>query len=117
TFCAVSVTLNAVPGAALDGGLLIAVSTRSASVDTPVPLSETACGLPLPLSVSATAALRCPAAVGLKMTLTVHVPFIARVAGLNGHVWLAEKSAVFGPVIAMPAILKTPGPAFVTVTA
>jgi len=39
----------------------------------PVPLSGTCCGLPEALSVTLTAALRVPVAVGLKVTLIVQL--------------------------------------------
>src|ERR1700688_1781004 len=40
----------------------------------PVPLRDTVCGLPPPLSATDTVALRAPVAVGLKVTEIVHVP-------------------------------------------
>ena len=40
----------------------------------PVPLRLTACGLPLPLSVIVTDALRVPVAVGVNVTLRVQFP-------------------------------------------
>ena len=48
---------------------------------TAVPVSETDCGLPLPLSVMLTEAVLVPAAVGVKVTVMVQVPFTAMVAG------------------------------------
>src|SRR5215467_11793901 len=48
---------------------------------TAVPLSETDCGLPLALSVMLTEAVLVPAAVGVKVTVMVQVPFTAMVAG------------------------------------
>jgi len=46
--------------------------------ETPLPLRATACGLPLPLSVTETLALRVPVAAGLKVTLIVQLVPAAR---------------------------------------
>ena len=81
-----------------------------------VPLRPNACGLPLPLSVMLTLAARLPAAVGVNVTLMLHAPFAASVAGLTGHVFVCAKSPGFAPVMAMLVILSVPGPLFVTVT-
>jgi hypothetical protein len=46
----------------------------------PVPDMPTVCGLPDALSVNISEALRLPAADGVKVTSTVHVPFAAKLA-------------------------------------
>jgi hypothetical protein len=63
-----------------------------------------------------TAADRGPVPVGVNVTLIVHVPFTANVAGLIGHAVVSEKSPGFVPVIEMLLIVNAPGPLFVTVT-
>jgi hypothetical protein len=74
------------------------------------------CGLAVPLSVIDTLAPLGPPAVGVNVTLIVHVPFTASVAGLIGQVVVSEKSPGFVPVIEMLLIVNVPGPLFVTVT-
>ncbi len=82
----------------------------------PVPLRLTACGLPAPLSVIVTAAVRVPVAVGVKVTLIVQVALAASVAGLIGHVVVWPNSSALVPVIARLLIVSAPGPLFVSVT-
>jgi hypothetical protein len=82
---------------------------------TPMPLNVTLWGLPLPLSVRVTAALRDAAAVGVNVTLIVQLALTARVVGLIGHVLDFANSPASVPVMAMLVILSVPGPLFVTV--
>src|SRR5579863_7799572 len=51
--------------------------TTGAGGGVPVPVRETACGLPAALSVTVTEAAREPVAVGVKVTLIVQVPLLA----------------------------------------
>src|SRR5439155_8806122 len=64
---------------------VVGVSATAGAGVVPVPLSVTACGLFVALSVIRTLALRAPAAVGLKLTEIVHVALAARVAGPTGQ--------------------------------
>src|SRR5258708_13428559 len=84
---------------------------------TSPPLSATVRGLPLPLSLRLTAAVRAPVAVGVKVTLIEQLAATASVAGLRGHVVVCAKPPAFVPVIARPLIVSAPGPLLVTVTA
>jgi len=54
----------------------------------PVPVNDTVCGLPPALSVMVNVPVRAPTAVGANVTLIVHVPEAAKVAGLTGHVFV-----------------------------
>ena len=54
--------------------------TAGAGAVAPVPVRLTVCGLPLALSAMETAAVRVPAAVGLKVTLMMQLAVAARVA-------------------------------------
>lgn len=80
-----------------------------------MPVSETVRGLPLPLSVIVTVAVRAPIAVGANATLIVQLALAASVAGDTGQVSVCEKSAAFVPVIAMALIVNAPGPLLATV--
>jgi hypothetical protein len=51
----------------------------------PVPARLTVCGLPAALSLTDSVPLREPLAVGVKVTLIVHVPLAAKVAGEMGQ--------------------------------
>jgi hypothetical protein len=63
----------------------------SVSADVaPVPVRLTLWGLPLALSVKRSVAFRVPVAVGLKVTVAVHVAPGASVVGLMGHVLVWE---------------------------
>jgi hypothetical protein len=68
---------------------------------TPVPLKSIVCGLPAPDEVIVIAPVRVPAAVGVKVTVTVQVLFWARVAV---HVVVRLKSPVAAET-AMPVTL------------
>src|SRR5689334_810914 len=61
----------------------------------PVPLSETECGVPGASSVTVTAALRLPSALGVKVTEIVQVALTAR---LEGQLCDELKSEAFVPV-------------------
>ena len=76
------------------------------AIEDRLPGVATVCGLPLALSVTLTLADLDPAAVGVNVTLIVHVPLAARVAGLTGHVFVWAKSPLFVPVIPMLLIVK-----------
>jgi hypothetical protein len=83
----------------------------------PVPLKAAVCGLPLALSLTLTLADLLPLAVGLKVTLMVHVPFAARVDGLNGQLLACAKSPAFVPAIAILLMVSAALPLFVNVIA
>jgi hypothetical protein len=91
---------------------LLAERLTVGGVATPVPVSETVCGLPVASSVIVTAATRLPAAVGLNVTLIVQ---LAPPATLAPHVFVSEKSPAFVPVIAMLVIDNGP-PLLLSVT-
>jgi hypothetical protein len=52
----------------------------SAGGRIPVPVRLIVCGLPVPDDVIVTAPVRVPVAVGVKVTVTVHVLFCVKVA-------------------------------------
>ena len=56
------------------------VTWKEVPETTPVPVSATVCGLPVPLLVSVSVPVRVPVAVGLKMTEIVQVPLAAILA-------------------------------------
>jgi hypothetical protein len=78
----------------------------------PVPVSVMVCGLPVALSVIVTAADRAPEAVGLNVTLTVHID---ETATLPLQVFETLKSPAFVPVGAMLEIVTAADPVFVIV--
>jgi hypothetical protein len=78
----------------------------------PIPVSATACGLPEALSVIVTLAARLPVAVGLKVTL---IEQFAPAVTLAPQVFVAEKSPLFVPVMAMVSV-NVAFPVFVNVT-
>src|SRR5450755_2817005 len=81
----------------------------------PVPVSITVCELP---SVSSTliVALRAPVAVGVKVTVIVHWPWAARVAGAEGQLLVWAKSPGSVPVMMMLVILNALLPTLVNFT-
>src|ERR1700674_80508 len=87
---------------------------RLAKAPLPVPDKLTICGLPGPLSVMLTTAVRFPGTAGVKVTLTWQFALGARV---GGHVLFSEKSPAFGPPIAIAEIETVARPVFVSVTA
>jgi hypothetical protein len=72
----------------------------NAAGSTPVPLKLIVCGLPVPEDVTVIAPVRVPAAVGVKVTVMVHVAFCASV-DRQLLVWLKS------PVAADTAIVLT----------
>lgn len=81
----------------------------------PVPDSVMDCGLFGASSVIATEALRVPAALGVNVTLMVHMSCTASVAP-HVPVGAKEKSPEFVPVTAMLEMFRIAFPVFVTVT-
>jgi hypothetical protein len=77
------------------------VSVTAGAGWEPVPLSETACGLPAALSAIDTDALLAPVAVGLKVAEIVHVALTASVTGARGQSLVRAKSPALAPVSAM----------------
>jgi hypothetical protein len=75
----------------------------------PVPVNETACGLPLALSVTEIEPVRKPVAVGVKLTEIVHVPATATEVP-QVLVWLKS------PLAAIVVIVKGAVPELVSVT-
>ena len=75
----------------------------------PVPVNETVCGLPLALSVTETAPVREPVAVGAKVTEIVQVPATATEAP-QVLVWLKS------PLAAIVVIVSAADPVLVSVT-
>ena len=69
--------------------------------DVPVPVNGRLCGLPPPLSVTVTAAVRAPIAVGSNVTLIVQLFFGPKEVP---QVLVSAKSVEFVPVIARPVI-------------
>jgi len=79
----------------------------------PVPDSVTFCGLPAALSLTLSAAVRVPVAVGLNVILIVQ---LAPAASELPQVCVWAKSPALIPVIAMPVMLKLVVPTFFSVT-
>jgi len=65
-------------------GGVIAIETSEGAV--PVPVSETFCGLEVPLSAIVSVSLRVPRAAGVNVTEIVQVAAAASVCGLTGQV-------------------------------
>jgi len=78
----------------------------------PVPERVTVWGLPVALSVTVIVPGWLPAAVGVKVTLIVQVPFTARVDGLAGQLLVCAYCAL----AAMLVMLNTAVPELVSVT-
>lgn len=80
----------------------------------PLPVSATLCGLPAPLSVNLSVALRAPATVGAKIMFAVQ---LAEAARLVPHVLLKiVKSPGLVPENAMLLMVMAVVPLFVSVT-
>jgi len=88
--------------------------TAGAGAFEPVPLRLKECGLPAALSVIVTAAVRVPAAVGLKVTLIVQLPLLP--ATELPQLLLCAKSPLFAPVTPRLVMVKAPLPVLVSVT-
>jgi hypothetical protein len=80
----------------------------------PVPERVTVCGLSLALSLKLSEALRLPVADGVKVTLTVQVPFGITVAPVQASALLA-KSLAFEPVSPTLVMVRFAVPLLVTV--
>jgi hypothetical protein len=93
---------------------LVVLSVTAASV--PVPVRETACGLPGALSLTVRDAVRVPLALGWNVTVMVHVALIARVFGFTGQVLVWAKLEALVPEIAIPVMVRGAVPLFVSVT-
>jgi hypothetical protein len=96
--------------------LLGVTVTVGAVVVVPVPVSGTACGLPVALSATLIAPVRVPAAVGLNVTLIAQWALAASVAGLTGQVLVSAKSPLFVPVTVIPVMVNAVVPVLVNVT-
>jgi hypothetical protein len=90
------------------------VGDTVAELVTPVPERAAVWGLLVPLSVTVTAAVRAPVAVGLKVTLMVHWAPAAKLVP-QPFVW--AKSALLVPVMAMPLTLTDEAVPFFRVSA
>ena len=83
----------------------------------PAPDRLAVCGLPLPLSVTASVAARALVAVGVNVTLIVQLVLTASVEGLRGQLFVWPKSPGFVPPRAMLVIVNGALPVFESVTA
>lgn len=81
----------------------------------PVPLRAAVCGLPGASLATLTDALLLPAVPGPNVTVMVHVPLTASVAGEAGQLLVCAKSPLFVPVIVMLVIVRASVPLFVSV--
>jgi hypothetical protein len=88
---------------------LSAAGVAFRTLDPPVPVRDTVCGLPEALSVMVRAPVRVPLAVGVKVTLTVQLVLTARLAP---QLLLCAKS----PLAVMLVMLAAAVPVFDTVT-
>ena len=79
----------------------------------PVPVRLAVRGLPVALSVTASVALRDPAAVGLKVTLMVQLAAAARLAP---QPLVCAKSPLLVPVMTTPLIVSAAPVPFVSVS-
>lgn len=79
----------------------------------PVPVKGTVCGLPPPVSLMETVALRVPLAVGVKVTLIVQ---LAPAPSEEPQVLVWAKSPGLVPVMVMPVMLMEVVPTFFIVT-
>lgn len=76
-------------------------------------MRETVCGLPAALSLTLSAAVRVPLAVGLNVTLMLQ---LAPAPKELPQLWVCAKSPTLVPVIAIPLIVKVLVPTLVSVT-
>ena len=94
-----------------------AVGTELTTGVVPVPVNVTVCGLPLALSVMISVAELGPVAVGLNVTLMVHLRPAAKVAGDKGQsplIWL-KLATMLGSTIDIELIVSGPVPVLVSV--
>lgn len=99
--------------------VLVERVTAGVGAGVPLPLRLTMCGLPLALSVTERLPARAPVAVGVNVTLMVHVfePAVAgRVLGLMGQADAPVLVAAKSPEAAMELIVSGPVPELVSVT-
>src|SRR6266850_1074992 len=92
--------------------LTVAVEGAVTVKSQPAPVNGTVCGLPPALSVIVSVPVRAPTVVGANVTLIVHVPAAASVAGLTGHAFVWAKS----PEAATELIVNALVPVLVRVT-
>src|SRR3981189_2190998 len=90
----------------------VTVAAAATVKSQPVPVNGAVCGLPPASSVTVSVPVRAPNAVGAKVTLIVHVPAAAKVAGLSGQVFVCAKS----PETAIEVMVNATAPVFVRVT-
>jgi hypothetical protein len=102
-------------GAAVDPSPMVPKATLAGETVTPapIPVSESCCGLLVPVSVTLRVAVRVPTAVGLKTTARVQVAEAARVE--PQVFWLRMKSAALVPVKATLLIVMEAEPVLVRV--
>jgi hypothetical protein len=81
----------------------------------PVPVKLTVCGLPEALSVNISEALRLPATDGVKVTPTVHVPLVLKLAPVQESASVLAKSPGSVPPIATVEMERLLAPVLVTV--
>ena len=91
------------------------VSVTTGAEATPVPVKDSVCGLPVPLSVRVSVAERAPAALGVKVMLIVQVPFGTTGVVVVQVVPLATANSV-PPVDGASVKVRLMFPVFVTVT-
>ncbi len=90
------------------------LTTGPVDVEAPVPVRVAVCGLPVALSVTATAAVRIPEAAGVNVTLIVQ---LAPAATDVPQVLLSAKSPPLVPVMAILVMLKDALPVLESVIA
>ena len=78
------------------------VSVTTGAEAMPVPVKDSVCGLPVPLSARVSVAERAPAALGLNVMLIVQVPFGATGVVVVQVVPLATANSVLPPVDGPP---------------
>ena len=88
---------------------------RAATGSVPVPVRLTVCGLPGALSANDKVAARAPVAVGVKVTLTVQVPFWATLAPVQVSALVAKSPGLVPPRLSV-LMLSVAVPLLVTVT-
>src|SRR5262249_1613150 len=109
--CAVLVVLVICDAKVSDAGARPTVGAGA----TPVPLSGTDCGLPVPVSVMLDGTGGAQGGVGEKGAVRAHLQQARR--GPGGHVVVLGKSRAVVPVTAMLLVVSGPGPLLVRVIA
>ena len=100
----------------LPGKLPLSKPSLKMTLEPPVPLNATDCGLPLALSLILILAVRVPVAVGVKVTLSVHEAPAASVLGLRGQALVCPKSVALVPVTLILPMVRSAVPLFLSVT-